>query len=27
VTERRTKEHIDRLAELVGAPAPAEVGV
>jgi glycine dehydrogenase subunit 1 len=27
VTERRTKEHIDRLAELVGAPARAEVGV
>ena len=27
VTERRTKEHIDRLAELVGAPKPAEVGV
>jgi glycine dehydrogenase subunit 1 len=27
VTERRTKEHIDRLAELVGAPKRAEVGV
>jgi glycine dehydrogenase subunit 1 len=27
VTERRTKEHIDRLAEVVGAPKPAEVGV
>jgi glycine dehydrogenase subunit 1 len=27
VTERRTKEHIDRLSELVGAPQPAEVGV
>ena len=27
LTERRTKEHIDRLAELVGAPARAEVGV
>jgi glycine dehydrogenase subunit 1 len=27
VTERRTKEHIDRLAELVGAPARAQVGV
>src|SRR4029453_15870177 len=22
VTERRTKEHIDRLAELIGAPVP-----
>jgi glycine dehydrogenase subunit 1 len=27
ITERRTKEHIDRLAELVGAPRRAEVGV
>jgi glycine dehydrogenase subunit 1 len=24
VTERRSKEHIDRLAELIGAPVPAE---
>jgi len=27
VTERRTKDHIDRLAEVVGAAKPAEVGV
>ena len=27
VTERRTKEHIDRLAEVIGAPKRAEVGV
>jgi glycine dehydrogenase subunit 1 len=27
VTERRTKEHIDRLAEVVGAPKRAQVGV
>ncbi len=27
ITERRTKEHIDLLAEVVGAKQPAEVGV
>jgi glycine dehydrogenase subunit 1 len=27
VTERRTKEHIDRLAAAIGAPQPARVGV
>jgi len=27
ITERRTKEHIDRLAELIGAKRPAGVGV